>query len=258
MKQILIRILSIFVAVGLTLSVLAAYIVLVDHRTVGERILNTIVRVEGSSGIIVYAEENRALVLTAYHTIDDKLRETACSGCIYSFSVSIEEKQYKKPKKITKFEPTYVYFNSTLDIAIIEIKTKHKLEYAKISKYNARVGDEIYLGSNPNQLFRSLKKGIVSSTNRFLGDDEIPAIEVDAGIIYGSSGGGVFTDEGELIGVIRSVRMLRTTDCYLDFVVGRLKCIKYPLPFIGFATPVYITQAFVLSSPFSNDFSYLF
>jgi len=230
-----------------------------DSRPMPERIINTVLVVEQSSGVIVYSDQERALILTAHHVIDQVLEKALCCGCNYGAEAFVYHDVSLKINK-EEFDVTYIDFDEFNDLAIVEIKTSHKFrDVARIYNKKVHIGTEVYVGSNPQHIYRSLKKGIISSPLRIVNGS--PSIETDAGIIYGSSGGGVFTMDGRLIGIVKSVRLLSTEYCYdLWDVEGEwtgYKCVKVPLPFIGFAAHPTIIKKFLLNSVFSEDFNYL-
>ena len=72
-----------------------------------------------------------------------------------------------------------------------DIRTRESLE----------VGDDVYGISAPNGLGLSLTKGLISQFRNF---DGTTHIQTDAAISPGSSGGGLFDNNGKLIGIITS------------------------------------------------------
>jgi len=230
----------------------------VDRRTVPEKIMESVVAVDRSSGIVVHSEENRALILTAYHTIAGRIRAAACCGCDYG----IHAYHFKNPEfvlGIEKYEVIGVDFDPITDLAILEVKTNEQLDSVKISTVPTKYGDIAYVGANPLGLYRSFKQGVVSANLRIIAGRMV--MEVDSGIVFGSSGGGVFNEAGDLIGIVRSVKG-HTTDYCFDLWneegewEGK-RCVAVPLPFIGFAVHQLAIRGFLLHGRYSDDFSYL-
>jgi S1-C subfamily serine protease len=239
-----------------TLCVVSYYKIETDSRTVPEKIMETVVFVNGSSGIIVHSDNKRALILTAYHTVANSLDEAACSGCEYDIDIFISPEVLFIQGVIRfpeRFEVTYVDVDIKNDLALIEVTTEHRLDYAKIQTNELRLGEDIYIASNPDHMFRSLKKGIVGSLYRFV--NNIIMIEISGGIIFGSSGGGIFDMNGQLIAIIQSIKMHNSGQCF--GVNLNTKCITVPLTFIGFASWPYNLKSFLLNGVFSEDFKYL-
>ena len=63
------------------------------------------------------------------------------------------------------------------------------------------VGEEVYAIGAPRGLELSLSRGIVSQLRGVLGKRRGPLIQTDAAISPGSSGGGLFNGDGELVGI---------------------------------------------------------
>lgn len=63
------------------------------------------------------------------------------------------------------------------------------------------VGEEVYAIGAPRGLELSLSRGIVSQLRGVLGKRRSPLIQTDAAISPGSSGGGLFNANGELVGI---------------------------------------------------------
>lgn len=61
------------------------------------------------------------------------------------------------------------------------------------------IGEEVYAVGAPQGLELSLSRGIVSQLRR--GDHKAPVVQTDAAISPGSSGGGLFNGDGELVGI---------------------------------------------------------
>lgn len=66
-----------------------------------------------------------------------------------------------------------------------------------------RVGDSVYTVGAPGNLPLTFSGGFVSQLRR---DPEFPMIQTDAAISHGSSGGGLFNGEGQLVGITHMSR----------------------------------------------------
>jgi S1-C subfamily serine protease len=233
-----------------------------------EKIIESVVFVNLSSGIVVYSDENSALVLTAYHVIADGTSDVGCSGCesddnVVRFMYTIWYPGMKgqivtsDPYKIISVGADIVN-----DLALLEIKPKEKLSYSKLSSISPDLGDDIWIGANPNGLYRSLKKGIISAKkHRFSESGAARLWEISGGVINGSSGGGIFNMKGDLIGIIDSVGLRYSDQCYdkynSDANILEEECIIIPMTFTGFVTPIETVRKFILSTPFGKYFDYL-
>ncbi len=67
-----------------------------------------------------------------------------------------------------------------------------------------RVGQRVYVISSPRGLELSLTDGLISSL-RQEPESQVPIIQSSTPVTSGSSGGGLFDEQGRLIGVVRSV-----------------------------------------------------
>ena len=201
-----------------------------------QNMVDSVVVVNGSSGIVLCSEEGMTLVLTAHHVISNSLEGGLPIIVEYS-SVGISA-------------ATYAYVNEHTDLAIIRIEA-YNLPCSDVAIKNPTLGDDIWIAANPNNNTKSLKKGIVSSTNRH--ERFVDGWELSGGIIFGSSGGGAFNINGELFGIARAVDSYDTRFC----VGAPANCLRVALPDIGIFVPPEDIRAFLLGSPFNSSFNYL-
>jgi len=94
------------------------------------------------------------------------------------------------------------------DIAVLKLDTADKLPWVKMGRSaNLEAGQTVLALGSPHGLARSVSKGIVSVTNRYLGAEgqmESPYndwIQTDAAINPGNSGGPLVNLQGEVVGV---------------------------------------------------------
>lgn len=243
------RLLALLLTLTLGISGLIGYDHYATRSGAVEKLIHSVVIVNTATGIVVHSDEKRALVLTAYHVVDDDVEEAMCSNCYYDTKIAIkvgDEKKYYTPLHITHSEAH--------DLAIVEIEVDRKIPYVRIHDGEVKLGDEIYIAANPERMYRSLKKGIISSLSRSIGG--VPITEIGGGVIFGSSGGGVFSLDGELIGVIMAVRMWNSGHCYFHPARGPT-CIATPIPYLGFSVPHKVVKPFMLNGPFGDKFNYL-
>lgn len=235
-----------------------------DKYTIPDKIAESVVIVNSSSGIVVYSDDSKSLILTAYHVVAESIKKAACSGCEeYGVEVKYLYVDYTDDEGpeilFEKYSAINIDFNDSLDLAIIEIHPERKLWHSNIAISAPRLGDSIWLGANPNFNYRSLKQGIVSATERIIGMR--PFIEVSGGIIFGSSGGGAFNKSGELFGIIHSVDAWRSPFCYPvideEGNVVDFQCVAIPMTDIGYVSETYIIHGFLSKSPYSKYFDYL-
>jgi serine protease Do len=139
------------------------------------------------SGFIIKED---GLIVTARHVVRDSARVfvTLDNGQVY-----ISE---------------YVVVNESvdLDIALIKIPAKN-LPYVKIANSRPELGDTVFAIGNPNGIgFNYLSGGIVSYVNVTIEYSNIkndcPMFMFDSFVAPGSSGGPVFNDKLEVIGMV--------------------------------------------------------
>lgn len=237
--------------------------------SVSEKMLNSTVIINDASGIVVYSDKNESLVLTAFHVIRDNIQDVDCSGeeCIPEIyvkyilidSIKINDDFYFPIISIEAYKVKDYDFNKNMDIAILRIEPGKKLEYATIAVNSPLLGDDIFTASNPNHTYRSLKKGIISAVDyRYSTGNKI--WEISGGIIFGSSGGGAFNKNGELFGVIQSVRVLYDDYCAFGLLKNGsmgVRCIDIPITYMGYVSSHENTRKFLLDSFYSDRFNYL-
>ena len=148
-------------------------------------------RPEGlGSGVII---SEQGYVITNFHVIEKASK----------IAVVLFEKKGEKLKETTFNNVKIIAFNPLRDLALLKINPKDpskKFPYSPIAKYaNLKSGDEVFAIGNPLGLKQSVTKGIVSSTNRVILGQR--AIQIDAAINFGNSGGPLFNKHGLVIGI---------------------------------------------------------
>jgi S1-C subfamily serine protease len=231
----------------------------IPQKTIPEKIVESVVVVDTASGIVVHSNKDYSLVLTAYHVLDQSYTEMCSDESVVKyiyFEYAIDG--------VTTIERGYpadlVAHSEREDLALLVIYPGKILPSIRISKYSPKLGEDIYLASNPSQMYRSLKKGIISSTDRWV--EGTYAWEISGGVIFGSSGGGAFDMDGKLVGILRAVKILKTDHCYDLWAPDGsiqmwIRCMELPLPFMGYISPTGTVRWFLLKSDFRKDFDYL-
>jgi hypothetical protein len=237
-----------------------------DTKTIPEKITSSTVFVNNSSGTVIYSDAKESLILTAYHVIEDDIKE--CSGCdidVYvsymrTISVKVSDVRVVSYMAEEKYKVKDLDFNESLDLALLRIEPKKLLDYSKVATSYPRLGDDIWTSSNPRGAYRSLKKGIVSAIDyRYSGGSKV--WEISGGVVFGSSGGASFTSDGELFGVILSVKMLHRVCTYLSDEPNPSNmgfgCIYVPLTYIGHVSTPENVRWFITNSFYKDRFEYL-
>lgn len=148
------------------------------------------------SGIIISENGN---ILTNNHVVDSSSSSTSNYYQV-SEAKSIKVKLYNDE---TEYEAKIVGMDSQTDLAVIKID-KNGLTPAEIGDSSTvRVGEFAMAVGNPQGLATSVTCGIISAVNREVVADgrKYTAIQTDAAINSGNSGGALVNSKGQVIGV---------------------------------------------------------
>ncbi len=218
---------------------------------------------QGCSGTLISIEHR--LVLTNNHCIQQFIRnvikEVVEDGVVVkkevpdNRDVPISQKSYAGHRVVglAEYNTIIVYRDPGMDLALLQFRADsipHTL-FSPIFMGEVIRGQTVYVVGNPLGLDASISRGIVSSTNRFIkvGVIEFAYIHVDAGMAGGSSGGALYDEFGELLGVPAAVarvgqiglaipvfyiRQFLTDACYAivfdDSAASHADCVDPPDP----------------------------
>jgi S1-C subfamily serine protease len=215
---------------------------------------NIILGMDGSpmcSGTIISAKDR--LILTAAHCVTDAYSTKTVTE-VDPKTGEVHEKKIESSRFLDVWQNQYqdylvvsaahfaakpIIRDAVSDVAVIQIvdrtwTPKGVAPFAS-HKWQIRRGQTIYVVGNPAGILDgSVSKGIVSMTQRALPvatSDETPYFQVDATVIGGNSGGSVYNDNGELIGVV-SAAMTKGT--------------------IGFAVPIKAVRDLLVKAGFKD------
>ncbi|MGN0807518.1 MAG: S1C family serine protease [Candidatus Coproplasma sp.] len=176
------------------------------------------------SGVIYKIESDYAYILTNYHMIYDDAAvtedKTAKKVFAYMYGSNYAPVRTTSGELVIASDDNfgltceYVGGSAECDVAIVKVPTaqllsKYPQAEAVVINQSYQVGQTVYALGNPNGQGLSLTKGIISV------DLEIVALNVagtrnyyllrtDADLDHGSSGGGLFNAQGELIALCNS------------------------------------------------------
>ena len=176
------------------------FIILINRKVGINNLYSSLVYIESQfdskkikgSGVVYDIKDNTAYILTNYHVIGN-------SDNIIVYDSSENHNSAK-----------IVDYNELYDIAIIKVSNL-KLKKAKFGNSDKiQVLDDVYVLGNPlgRQYFGTFTKGIVSNTRRKIRVQNINiesvynAIQVDASINSGNSGGALLNKNREIIGLV--------------------------------------------------------
>ena len=169
------------------------------------------------SGIIYKLDRTSgdAYIITNFHVVYHK--DALSANCI---SADIDLYLYGQEHADYKIDATFVGGSLTNDIAILKvsgsdvIKHSHALAAIVTDSDKVRVGDKVLAVGNPEGYGISLTEGSINvdmENLSILGADgkttlNLRVMRTSAAINEGNSGGGLFDDEGNLIGVVCAKR----------------------------------------------------
>jgi len=163
------------------------------------------------------------LVLTNYHCVEDKIAvhekdETLPNGAIRKVKryktepVSLVQKAYSGHEQVgsSEYIAEIVAHNKGKDLAVVQIKadTITQSVESKLLPDGKKLvrGEKVWAVGNPLLLDATVSEGIISSLTRtfdfpWLDGEKLAFIQFTAPITGGNSGGALYNDQGELIGV---------------------------------------------------------
>lgn len=159
------------------------------------------------------------LLLTNNHCIDRYLKteerevvnedgEVIKKKYLSKEDVPVSQKRYKGYQivSVASYSTTIEANSQEYDLALLKFRVDKLPNTIASRVYTGgplQRGQVVYAVGNPMLLDASLTMGIISSTNRRLtvSGAEHDYIQMDAGIVGGSSGGALYNSDGELVGV---------------------------------------------------------
>jgi len=157
--------------------------------------------IDSSSPGIVRIEAGDAKVGTGF--IVDPSGLIATNLHVIRGESQITVKLYKDP---TEYPATVIAgFDEGHDLALLRIKPKQKLPALRLGDSSAvSAGDRIYAIGNPLGVFDySITDGLISQVRPL--SDKLTILQISAAISQGSSGGPLFNQFGEVIGVTTAI-----------------------------------------------------
>lgn len=149
------------------------------------------------SGFVI--DDAEGYVVTNYHVIEQER----------NIAVTIYAKRGRELEKIKKERVRIVAINPWLDLALLRIEDVGDTKLTKVylgDSDRARSGDQVFAIGNPLGLDRTVSEGIIS-TRRNWGYRGLLYLQTTAAVNPGNSGGPLFNDRGEVIGVTNMIRI---------------------------------------------------
>lgn len=185
----------------------------------------------GCSGTTI--DKKRKFILTNWHCVNGTLGRKN-GGNMRDGDIPVSQQKYQDysvVKRVT-YMAEVVAVNRAIDLAVLRIRDNDLVltVQAKLSDSDAKRGQKVYLVGNPAGEDSSVIIGNVSATARMrtIENDTRPYFQVSGGVVPGASGGSVYDENGNLIGVMGAT---------LNNAV-----------IIGYAIPLTIVKAFLQST----------
>lgn len=171
-----------------------------------QRAMRANVRVETGqalgSGVIVQREGKDAIILTNRHVVDmifagtHSMNETPLKDLPFP-KIAYLNVESQEPGKVLWVAPEKV------DLAIIKAPCPEDFEPVPwLPSGNITAGESVFAIGNPLGYDWSFSRGVVSQVRlERNGSRDIAVIQTDTAITHGNSGGGLYNDKGELIGI---------------------------------------------------------
>lgn len=156
------------------------------------------------SGVIVGNESKELTVYTNRHVVNCQYDDMEC------FQRLSENIQVRTQDGKLHTVDRVLFSNSDIDLAILEIKDSNVVSYPAATYYtnDFKIGDKVtavgYPSYTENVVEFSMKEGKITGIKEVLAQSsgqKFRAIESDAYTYFGSSGGGLFDEHGNLIGI---------------------------------------------------------
>jgi S1-C subfamily serine protease len=212
----------------------------------------------GCSGTLINLRNH--YILTASHCVNVQYESYDRETVAEDGTIKTEKVRRVKPGAVKQVlfdasldvrETTYrtklIAVDTTRDLAVVQ--TVSLLPNTRAAKLECvdnkeRRGSVVFIVGNPLGLYSSVVQGIVSSTQRSyellqFGTDDVqtqPLMQVSGGVVGGNSGGAVYNQDGNLIGV--SVLAHKVNEV------------------LGFAVPLDVIKAFLKDKKLDGIFSY--
>jgi S1-C subfamily serine protease len=155
----------------------------------------------------VWISERR--ILTASHCVDDNVGQTI------NFIIASEQPEIFEPP-VKMHEAVSVIASEKADLAILLSNDKLGAQTVKLAKASPPVGTQLLVMGHPIGLSWSLLPAQVSAYRerlKYVTTTTGPFMQLASGATNGNSGGGVFNEAGELVGIM----LLKSPVAYLGF-----------------------------------------
>ena len=130
---------------------------------------------------------------------------TNCHVVSNARTIAVRQAADVRGRETYRMEAELVARNEQRDLCLLSVKELSVPPAAPPVTFAAArsvsIGEEVYAIGAPQGLDLSLSRGIISQLRGNYGKQSAPIIQTDAAISPGSSGGGLFNENGELLGI---------------------------------------------------------
>ena len=130
---------------------------------------------------------------------------TNCHVVSNARTIAVRQAADVRGRETYRMEAELVARNEQRDLCLLSVKELSAPPAAPPVNFatarSVSIGEEVYAIGAPQGLDLSLSRGIISQLRGNYGKQSAPIIQTDAAILPGSSGGGLFNQNGELLGI---------------------------------------------------------
>jgi S1-C subfamily serine protease len=176
------------------------------------------------SGVIVRQEKNRALILTNRHVVDYAFAQT--HGALQVALSRIPEPDIMYVTRENKKGKVIWLADDEVDLAIVDAPCPDGIEAVVWqATQEIQIGEQVFAVGNPMGLGWTFTRGVVSAMRQHeYGTRKVPVLQTDTRIGPGNSGGGLYNQRGELIGIntfVVSASQLNAGESGLGFAIRK-------------------------------------
>lgn len=147
------------------------------------------------SGTVIAKTKDATYILTCWHVIRELLNQTKEPKIGAAIGYNLYN-DLDSNNGTVMYGAFIIKFDETVDLALLKINfIDDKMTVASIAKWEPKIGETVYSVGNPLGILRTVSRGILSNYQQDL------YYVSDNMTTFGNSGGGLFNNRGELIGV---------------------------------------------------------
>lgn len=166
--------------------------------------INSVVVVQHQFGMGTGFYLGNGIIATASHVVPTSMKMQVWSQKAGVVVLDIPLEFTAEDSKGNIFKMTKLYDSPNFDISFMRIEEGHNLVPVILAENVAEIGDKIFMISHPANFNFSYTEGYVVNIPILFEKDEF-AMMHNIGRFYGSSGAGIFSEEGEIVGLMNAL-----------------------------------------------------